>query len=54
MDDYRITWTQEGHEERMVSAVKYSEGAAQDYAGYKRDEPGVTDVRIEPVTTAKK
>ena len=54
MDDYRITWTQEGHGERMVSAVKYSEGAAQDYAGYKRDEPGVIDVRVEPVMTAKK
>ncbi|MFD4392614.1 hypothetical protein [Streptomyces sp. NPDC058495] len=49
MDDYRITWTQAGREGRQESVVKYSETAAEDYAGYKRDEPGVTDVRIEPV-----
>ncbi|MFF8410599.1 hypothetical protein [Streptomyces omiyaensis] len=49
MDDYRITWTQEGREERQVSCVKYSEGAAKDYAGYKQAEVGVSDVRIEPV-----
>ncbi|MFC9736199.1 hypothetical protein ACFWG5_34390 [Streptomyces hydrogenans] len=50
MDDYRITWAQEGREDRRISAVKYDKSAAEDYAGYKRAEPGVSDVRIEPVT----
>ncbi|MFF6794344.1 hypothetical protein ACFY9C_35340 [Streptomyces filamentosus] len=48
MDSYRITWTQEGREERRESAVKYSKTAVEDYAGYKRAQPGVSDVRIEP------
>lgn len=49
MDDYRITWTQEGREGRQQSVVTYDKAAAEDYAGYKQAAPGVTDVRIEPV-----
>ncbi|MEV6357951.1 hypothetical protein [Streptomyces hydrogenans] len=49
MDDYRITWAQEGRAGRQESVVKYSESAAADYADYKAAEPGVSDVRVEPV-----
>lgn len=48
MDDYRLTWTQEGRDSRQESAVKYSKTAAEDYAGYKRNEADVSDVQVVP------
>ncbi|MEE1736400.1 hypothetical protein PUR49_07785 [Streptomyces sp. BE147] len=49
MESVRITWVQEGAEERRESAVTYSPSAAVDYKRYKEAEDGVSDVRIVPV-----
>ncbi|MFF0143529.1 HNH endonuclease [Streptomyces sp. NPDC005227] len=42
--DLKITWMQGGL--RHESVVRYDAKSAGDYAGYKRAEPGVSDVRI--------
>ncbi|MEU6934764.1 hypothetical protein AB0A05_37310 [Streptomyces sp. NPDC046374] len=42
----RITWVQAGTDERQVSAVTYSEKAAETYGKREAAEEGVTDVQV--------
>ncbi|MCL7382179.1 hypothetical protein [Streptomyces sp. 35G-GA-8] len=46
METVKITWTQDGSEERWESAVSYSPAAAEDYKRYKEAQDGVSDVQI--------
>ncbi|MER5570488.1 hypothetical protein ABT083_30515 [Streptomyces goshikiensis] len=46
MENVKIVWKQHGRERE--SAVSYSPAAAEDYAGFKKEEDGVSDVRIVP------
>ncbi|MFD6470818.1 MULTISPECIES: hypothetical protein [Streptomyces] len=46
MENVKIVWKQYGQERE--SAVSYSSAAAEDYAGFKKEEDGVSDVRIVP------
>ncbi|GAA2770490.1 hypothetical protein [Streptomyces showdoensis] len=46
---FRITWAQQGQDERKVSVVSYSEKAAETYKARKAAEDGVSDVEVVEV-----
>ncbi|MFF8840517.1 hypothetical protein [Streptomyces sp. NPDC015130] len=47
MQNYRVTWVQDGREKR--SGVSYDQPSAESRKARLEQEDGVTDVRIVPV-----
>ena len=46
MNNYKITWMQDGQAQRRESAVSFSRTAAEAYLSDYEARPGTSDVRI--------
>ncbi|MFB9558564.1 hypothetical protein [Streptomyces roseoviridis] len=52
MENYKITWIQDGHDGRRESAVSFSPEAAETYRADYAARAGVSDVQIVPAPVA--